>query len=125
MAQLIGIVGQITLLIAVGLYANFVLRRIAGINLRSPTKTPWPRGWRLVYFWLALGISVAVLVPAAILVFGYLLDMDSCPAHLSPHNPWRCTPVGRLVLMAAILAVGLPLAALWTRLLIKLTLKQS
>jgi NADH:ubiquinone oxidoreductase subunit 6 (subunit J) len=125
MAQLINVVALLVLMGAVALYANFVLRRIAGIDMRSPTKMPWPRGWRLAAFWFALVISVVVLIPAAIFAAGYLTGLSDCPADLSPQDPWRCTAIGRLLFMAGGIAVGLPLAALWARLLVKLIIKQS
>lgn len=125
MAKLISVLSLFVLVAALGLYANFVLRRVAGVNLRSRVQMPWPRGWRLVVYWLALVISVVILVPGAIITVGYAFGLSDCPADFSPHDPWRCSLIGRLCFLVGAIAVGLPLAALCARLLGELLVKHD
>lgn len=114
MAQLTGLVGTVMILIAGGLYTRYVFRRFGPAQSASP----WLHGKRLALFWFAIALTVVVVIPAVVVGVGYGLGLTGCRPQFSPSDPWRCSPIGRLSLLLGMLAIGLPLAAIWMRLLL-------
>ena len=104
---------------AVILYARYVFVRL-GRPTGMPTDPswPWPSGRRLLSFLLAILFSLFVLLPAALFILGYPLGVGSCPVEIAPTGAWRCSAEGRLLSFLFIVAVLIPLAALWARLLL-------
>jgi hypothetical protein len=51
---------------------------------------PWLHGKRLALFWLAIVLTVAVVIPAVTVAVGYVLGMTGCRPQFSPSDPWRC-----------------------------------
>jgi hypothetical protein len=98
---------------AVVLYAVYVFRRILGRGQLS--RRDWPRGWRLAAYVSGLLLAVVVVVPAAIMVAGYVFGMTNCTADYSPSQPWRCSQAGRLLFITLSILVGLPLVAMLLR----------
>jgi hypothetical protein len=119
MAQVIGFLGAICFLVAVNFYARYVFRRF-GVFSGSPPEFvgPAPRGKRLVLFWLAIAFTVVVPGPAALFAIAYPLGMFDCGDQYSPSEPPQCLPGARLSFALGLIAIGLPLAALWMRLLL-------
>jgi hypothetical protein len=121
MAQLIGLVGTAVIFIAGGLYTRYVFRRFGPPQLA----VPWLHGKRLALFWLAIVLTVVVVIPAVTVAVGYVLGMTGCRPQFSPSDPWRCSPIGRLSLLIGMLAIGLPLAAIWMRFLLGILARDS
>ena len=111
-----GFVAFVVFWAAVALYGIYVFRRILGRGQLS--RVDWPRGWRLVAYVSGLVVTVVVIFPAAIMAAGYVLGMGNCTAAHSADQPWRCSPPGRVFVLALFLFFGLPLAAAWLRLLL-------
>jgi len=121
MAQLIGIVGTAVIFIAGGLYTRYVFRRFGPPQLAVPGL----HGKRLALFWLAIVLTVVVLIPVVMVAVGYALGMTGCKPQFSTSDPWQCSPIGRLSLLIGMLAIGLPLAAIWMRSLIGMLARNS
>jgi len=116
MAQLIAFSLIAIFGVAVFFYGHYMFRRLGG---KAVTDTAsWPRGKRLVFFCLALALTVIVIIPAAIVAVGYAFGMTDCSADLSPTDLWRCSLAGRSSFLVCGIAIGIPLAALWVRLLL-------
>jgi hypothetical protein len=117
MMQLIGIVGAIVFLVAVNFYARYVFQRF-GLTRGNPPEfaMSWPRGKRLVLFWLAIGITV-IAIPFGIVAVGDALGTIDCSPHFSPGDPSGCSPVARFGFALGVLVLGLPLGAMWVRFL--------
>jgi hypothetical protein len=126
MAQLIGFIGTAIFLAAVIFYAHYILRRLGGADGKAAKGTSsWPSGWRLAFLCIALVLTVIVLIPAVVVTVGYAFGLTDCSPHFSPSDPWRCSPVGRLLFLIGGIVIGLPLAVLWTRLLLRLVTQRS
>jgi len=121
MAQLIGIVGTAVIFIAGGLYTRYVFRRFGPPQLAVPGL----HGKRRALFWLAIVLTVVVLIPVVMVAVGYALGMTGCKPQFSTSDPWQCSPIGRLSLLISMLAIGLPLAAIWMRSLIGMLARNS
>jgi hypothetical protein len=120
MAQLTALVLVIAFFGAVILYARFVFRRFGP---QSPRR--WPSGRPAILLVLAIALTAIVVVPAIILVIGYVLGASACGAAFSASDPWQCSPTGRLVCLVCILAAGLPLAALCLRFLFRMVMRST
>ena len=118
----LGFVADVVFLLGIALYARYVFRRIAGVGAPSMVH---PRGRQLILFWLALVFTVIVIIPAVIVGVGYALGINERPSRFSPGEPWMCssTAHGSFLLLGIVL--GLPLAALWIRVLLRLTTRAS
>jgi hypothetical protein len=123
MAQLVGFIGTAIFWAAVIFYAHYIFRRLGGAAAKGTSS--WPRGWRLAFLGIALVLTVIVLIPAVVVAVGYTFGLTDCSPHFSPSDPWRCSPVGRLLFLLGGIVIGLPLAALWTRLLLRFVSKSS
>jgi hypothetical protein len=51
--------------------------------------------------------------------------MSGCRPQFSSGDPWWCSPIGRLALLIGMLAIGLPLAAIWMRFLLGILTRDS
>ena len=121
MAQLIGLVGTAVVFIAGGLYMRYVFRRFGPPRLA----VSWLHGKRLALFWSVIILTVVAVIPAVIVGVGYVLGMTGCRPQFSTSDPWQCSPIGRVSLLVAMLAIGLPLAALWMRFLLGILARDS
>jgi hypothetical protein len=71
----------------------------------------------LALFAIVLIVTVAVVIPAVIVGVGYVLGFGECDRPDTAATSSVCSAPGRLLLMAALIAVGLPLARLWAKFL--------
>jgi len=126
MAQLVGFIGTAIFWAGVIFYAHYIFRRLGSASGQAATGTSsWPRGWPLAFLCIALVLTVIVLIPAIVVAVGYAFGLTKCSPHFSASGPWRCSPVGRLTFLVGGIAIGLPLAGLWTRLLLRLVTRRS
>jgi hypothetical protein len=117
MAETISLILAAVLIAGMTSYSRYIFRRLGPVS-----SMPWPRGWRLAFFWLALIATVAILIPGVALGVWYVLGMAECPAQLLPGEPWKCSANGRLAIVLGALVVMMPLGGLWLRFLRQKTL---
>jgi hypothetical protein len=94
------------------------------MSIRQTVRAPewvrrWPRGWRVTLFTTALVITTVVVIPALIMGAGYLVGFGTCDRPDAAAASSVCSPPGRLLFTAALIAVGLPLALSWARFLVR------
>ena len=85
---------------------------------RSMIDVPqWPRGWRLVVLLTVMIVTIAVFIPAVIVAGGYLFGSGACDRPETASS--ICSPIGRLLFVAVVAAIGVPLSKSWTRFLLR------
>jgi len=77
----------------------------------------WPRGWRLTLYWVTMMITLLILVPAFVVAGAYLLGFGACDSLDTAGASQICSPLGRLLLGAVIVAGGFLFFLPWTRFL--------
>jgi hypothetical protein len=77
----------------------------------------WPRGWRLTVFTVAVIGTVVIVIPALIVGVGYLLGFGTCDRPDVAAVSSICSPLGRLLFVVVLVAIGMPPVLAWMRFL--------
>lgn len=72
-----------------------------------------PRWLRITVVCFALLVTVVVIVPLLVTAYAYAFRIEDCEPSSASEVRFVCTDLGRLALMLAGIAVGLPIAGAW------------